>query len=166
MAEMATREEEGRINGEEEWEMESEAGPNEGRNQEEIDELLSDEGEREGEDSEDEREFGAEMRARTRADSDEMTENGTAVDSDVNGQVRRVQIPREPDEGREEHNGDDQRNHAGQEHQRYVHEAAAETNEFESDGFESDSLPVRRVGEVDTPGDDEAGWDEDDDWFV
>jgi hypothetical protein len=54
---MATREEEGRINGEEEWEMESEAGPNEGRNQEESDELLSDEREREGEDSEDGREF-------------------------------------------------------------------------------------------------------------
>jgi hypothetical protein len=42
---MATREEEWRINGEEEWEMESEAGPNEGRNQEEIDEILSDKGE-------------------------------------------------------------------------------------------------------------------------
>jgi hypothetical protein len=52
-AEMTTREEEGRINGEEEWEMESEAGLNEGRNQEEIDELLSDKGERGGEDSED-----------------------------------------------------------------------------------------------------------------
>jgi hypothetical protein len=34
-------------------EMQSEAGPNGGRNQEEIDELLSDEGEREGKDSED-----------------------------------------------------------------------------------------------------------------
>jgi hypothetical protein len=52
-AEMETREEEGRINGEKEWEMESEAGPNEGRNQEEIDELLSDEEKRGGEDSED-----------------------------------------------------------------------------------------------------------------
>jgi hypothetical protein len=98
-AEMATREEEERINGEEEWEMESEARPNEGRNQEEIDELLSDEREREREYFEDGREFGVEMRARTRADSDEMIENDIAVDSDVNGQMRRVQIPREPDEG-------------------------------------------------------------------
>jgi hypothetical protein len=68
-------------------------------NQEEIDELLSDEEEREGEDSEDGREFGAEMRVRTRVDSDEMIENETAVDSEVNVQVKRVQIPREPDEG-------------------------------------------------------------------
>jgi hypothetical protein len=71
-------------------------------------------------------------------------------------------ISREPDEGREEHNGDDQRNQAGQEHRRYDQEAATETNEIESDGFEGDSLRVRRVGEVDNPGDDEAGWDDDD----
>jgi hypothetical protein len=166
-AEMTTREEEGRINSEEEWEMESESEtePNEGRNQEEIDELLSDEREREGEDSEDGREFGAEMRARTRSDSDEMTENGTAIDSDVNGQVTRVQIPREPDEGREEHNGNDQRNHAGQKHREYNQEAAAEMNEIESDGFESDSLDVRRViGEVDNPGDDDSE-ERDEYWF-
>jgi hypothetical protein len=164
---MATREEEGRINGEEEWEMESKVGPNEGRNQEEIDELLSDEGEREREreDSEDGREFGAETRAKTRADSDEMTENETAIDSDVNGQVRRVQILREPDEGREEHNGDGQRNHAGQEHRRYDPGAVAEMNGIESDGFESDNLEVRRIGEVDNPGDDEAEG-EDEDWWI
>jgi hypothetical protein len=104
------------------------------------------------------------MRARTRADSDEMTENETAVDSDVNGEVRRVQIPREPDEGREAHSGDDQRNHAGQEHREYDQEAAAEMNEIESDGFESDSLEVQRVGEVDNPGDDEAE-EPDESWF-
>jgi hypothetical protein len=164
-AEMATREEEGRINGEEEWEMESEAGLNERTNQEEIDELLSGEGERGGEDSEDGREFGAEMRASTRADSDEMTENETAVDSEVNGQVKRVQIPREPDEGRKEHNRNDQRNHAGQEHREYDQEAAAEMNEIESDSFESDGLEVRRgIGEVDNPGDDEAE-ERDEYWF-
>jgi hypothetical protein len=73
--------------------MKSEAGPNERRNQEKIDELLLDEGEREGENYEDGREFEVEMRARTRANSDEMTENETAVDSNVNWQVRRVQIP-------------------------------------------------------------------------
>jgi hypothetical protein len=86
-----------------------------------------------------------------------MTENGTAVDSDVNGQVRRVQIPREPDEGREEHDGNDQRNYAGQEHREDDQEAAAEMNEVESDGFENDGLEVRQViGEADNPGDDEA----------
>jgi hypothetical protein len=82
------------------------------------------------------------MRARTRVDSDEMIENEIVIDSDVNGQVRRVQIPREPDEGREEHNRDDKRNHASQEHREYDQEAAAEMNEIESDGFESDSLEV------------------------
>jgi hypothetical protein len=97
------------------------------------------------------------MRVRTRADSDEMIENETAVDNDVNGQVRRVQIPREPDEGREEHNGNDQRNHAGQEHREYDQEVAAEMNEIESDCFESDSLEVQRViGEIDNLRDDEA----------
>jgi hypothetical protein len=97
------------------------------------------------------------MRVRTRADSDEMTENETAVDSDVSEQVRRVQIPREPDEGREEHNRNDQRNHVGQEHREYDQEAATEMNEIESDGFESDGLEVRQViGEVDNPGDDQA----------
>jgi hypothetical protein len=50
---MATREEEERINGEEEREMESEVRPNEGRNQEEIDELLSNERKRGREDFED-----------------------------------------------------------------------------------------------------------------
>jgi hypothetical protein len=71
--------------------------------------------------------------------------------------VRRVQIPREPDEGRREHNENDQRNHAGQEHREYDQEAVTEMNEIESDGFESDSLEIRRViGEVDNPGDNEA----------
>jgi hypothetical protein len=105
------------------------------------------------------------MSARSTADSDEMIEDGTAVDSDVNGQMRRVQISREPDEGREEHNENDQRNHTSQEHREYDQEAAAEMNEIESDDFESDSLAVRRVGEVDNPGDDEAGGDHED-WLA
>jgi hypothetical protein len=71
-------------------EMESEAEPNEGRNQEEIGELLSDEGKQDRKDAEGGREFVAEMRARSRADSDEMIENETVIDSDVIGQMRRV----------------------------------------------------------------------------
>jgi hypothetical protein len=86
-----------------------------------------------------------------------MIEDGTAIDRDVNGQMRRAQVPRKRDEGREEHDGNDQRNHAGHEHREDDQEAAAEMNEVEGDGFESDGLAVRRViGEADNQGDDES----------